>query len=250
MALYLPEREHRILDHVARYRLSTVEVIHRLYFKPENLSLGATHSTLARLRKDPTRAYLASQKLYGTGRAMYFHLTERGAAYLGVPPTIGHGFDDLHIRAHYLGRLLFSCGRIQRPKFSLSEFDAIWPGLLEPGSELRKRFYSDAYFLDEIRRHTATRPDPRRYGWGHVESHGEGARRRERDPCSLCSRSPLYSGGGVPDTSEAPTLPLPASRDAFARRGPRHPRRAASTPSAPRHRAIAGRPDRLTEHAP
>ena len=145
----LDEREDRVLNHVARYRLSTPAIIHRLYFAPDNLPVAATQSTLTRLRNNPTLAFLRSQKLYGTGRDVYYHLTERGAAYLGLPPSIGHGFDNLHVRAQYLGQLLFSCGRIQRPKFTAAEFEHVFPGLLEPGTELRKRFFSDAYFLDE-----------------------------------------------------------------------------------------------------
>ena len=61
--------------------------------------------------------------------------TARGADYLGLPTTIGHAFDDLHVRARYLGQLLFCCSRVLRPKFDLEEFDRIFPGYLEPGSQ-------------------------------------------------------------------------------------------------------------------
>ena len=146
MAALPNDHEQRILEHVGRHLFSIPPVTHRVCFEPHGLPLGATYSTLARLQKHD---YLGKQKLYGTGREVYHHLTPRGAAYLGLPPSIGHGFDNLHVRARYFGQLLFSCGRILRPKFCLTEFDRIFPGHLEPGSELRKRFYSDAYFLDE-----------------------------------------------------------------------------------------------------
>ena len=140
------DHEERILDLMGRHLFSIPPVTHRVCSEPDGLPLGATYSALARLRK---RGYLGEEKLYGTGREVYHHLTPRGAVHLGLPPSIGHGFDNLHVRAHHLGQLLFCCGRVQRPKFTGSEFTRIFPGHLEAGSELRKRFHSDAYFLDE-----------------------------------------------------------------------------------------------------
>lgn len=138
-----------ILRHVARYRLSTPPIIHRLCAEPAGVPISSTYAALSRLQNHRHRAYLASAKLYGSGRQIYLHLTPDGAEHLGLPAEIGHGFHDLHAKAHHLGRLLFCCGRHHRPKFSLQEFDELFPGYLEPSSALRKRFLSDAYFLDD-----------------------------------------------------------------------------------------------------
>jgi len=152
MAVQLQPRDERILRHLARYRLSTPDVIFNLYFKPDgHTSLEGMKSTLRRLWQDRDGAYIASQKLYGSGRDVYYHLTPHGAAYLGFPEpeAVGKGTDKMDVRARHYGCLLFCCGEVPRPKFTLEEFEACFPGTLERGGDLRVRFYSDAYFLAE-----------------------------------------------------------------------------------------------------
>lgn len=150
MALRLTERDTQILRHVARYRLTTLATVWTLYFKPEGKSEEAAKSTLRRLWQDDA-AYLAAQPLYGHGKAVYYHLTPAGAAALGFPDParIGHGFDKADVRATHYGRLLFCChGAQPRPKFTAEEFDACFPDLRAPGTELAARFFVDAYYLD------------------------------------------------------------------------------------------------------
>ncbi len=150
MAIRLTARDLRILRHVARYRVTTLETVWSCFFKSEGKSQEAAKSTLRRLwQEDPP--YLASQPLSGFGKAVYYHLTPAGAAALGFaePLRIGHGFDKADVRALHYGRLLFCChGERPRPKFTAEEFDACFPGLRVPGSELFARFFVDAYYLD------------------------------------------------------------------------------------------------------
>jgi hypothetical protein len=150
MPLRLQDRDLRILRHVARYRLTTLETVWLCFFKAEGKSQEAAKSTLRRLWQDET-PYLASQPLTGFGKAVYYHLTPEGAAALGFaePKRIGHGFDKADVRAAHYGRLLFCChGEPRRPKFTPEEFDACFPGLRAPGTELFARFFVDAYYLD------------------------------------------------------------------------------------------------------
>lgn len=150
MGLRLTERDERILRHIARYRLTTLETVARLYFEPEGKTLEAAKSTLRRLWQDE-EPLIESKPLTGKGREVYYHLGTAGARALGLPDPerMAHGFDKLEVRATHVGRLYFCChGEAPRPKFTAEEFDQFFPGYRAPGSDLQARFFQDAYYLD------------------------------------------------------------------------------------------------------
>lgn len=193
MAVRLQERDERILRHLARYRLSTPEIIFNLYFKPEgHKSTEGMKSTLRRLWKDPESAFLDSKKLYGSGRDVYYHLTPQGASYLGFANAtdIGHGFDKMDVRARHLGCLLFACGgETPRPKFTVEEFQTCFPGTLERGTDFYARFFSDAYFLDD-------RDGVRRLGRLLVDTGGDTTKVLQRAAETAVATLPRFVAAG------------------------------------------------------
>jgi hypothetical protein len=148
MAIRLQDRDRQILRHIGRYRLSTPEIVHRLFYEPEGADLEAAKSTLRRFWQDPENTYIESASLYGQGREVYYYLTPLGARTIGIPEPQKVGVPDMEFRARLLGCLLFCCAKTPRPKFTVEEFEACFPGVMEDGSELQKRFFHDAYYLD------------------------------------------------------------------------------------------------------
>lgn len=140
----LTDRDQLILAHFARYRITTTEMLRDLFY--EEQTVEAAKSTLKRLRE---AKLVASDKLYPAGNETYHHLTPDGARFVSLPSDVAGPYSPDTL-PRYLGRLLFCCRRdTPRPKFLDTEFDAAFPGFRVPGTEFAKRFYNDAYYLDE-----------------------------------------------------------------------------------------------------
>jgi hypothetical protein len=134
-----------LLEHLNRYRITTHEVVTRLFFATQKHPEAAAKTALARLRPD----YIDSALLFATGRTVYYHLTPAGAAYLKIPPSAAGPVPTDDLRARHYATLLFCCQPgTARHRFTAREFDAFLPGLRDEGTELRGRFHLDTYFLD------------------------------------------------------------------------------------------------------
>lgn len=135
-AITLTDRDRAILEHVARYRITTSEAVQRLFF-PEQQP-DAVKSTLRRLREG---GYLASAPLYQ--RSVYYHLTPKAAHTIGQPE---HAAAPLGVqsRAAAFGVLSFCClGPARRTLIPLDEFRRQYPQLIEPGLP------STQYYVDQ-----------------------------------------------------------------------------------------------------
>lgn len=110
----LTERDEAILRHVARYRLTTTEVLRRLFFptaKP-----GGEKNVLRRLTGD----YLQTQPLYG--KRVYYQLTPLAANTLGEREESATPFGAQALLRLY-GTLAFCClGNTLKEVFTRAEF--------------------------------------------------------------------------------------------------------------------------------
>ena len=126
----LTERDRAVLEHVARYRLTTAETLQGLFFSDASTD-DAVKSLLRRLRRG---GYLESAPLYG--RRHYYHLTRRAALLFGLSPAVGTPAGIQAVRQRY-GVLAFCCqGARRRQRFTREEFRAHFPDLareLSPG---------------------------------------------------------------------------------------------------------------------
>ena len=146
MSIRLQERDAQILTHLGRYRITTPEVLFRLFFSDQTEE--AMKSTLKRLRRKDG-AFVESAKLYPRGNQVYYHLGLAGAAHLGLSERAAQPIADHETLVRTLGHVLFSCaGPSLRPKFSAEEFRRVFPGALVEGSAIARRFPYDAYYLD------------------------------------------------------------------------------------------------------
>jgi hypothetical protein len=135
----LQDRDREILEHVRRYRLSTPEVLHRLFF--DDSKMNAVTKVTTRLTE---LEFLQNHPLFGTNR--YFTLGRRGARATGMAQkTVG----PLGPQALYrdFGALAFFC--LSNPplrKFTVSELarNPSFASLLAP------KIDSSHYYLDEF----------------------------------------------------------------------------------------------------
>lgn len=131
----LQDRDYDVLEHLMRYRLTTPEVLHRLFF--EGSDRNAVTKVTSRLCADE---FLLSHSLYGSNT--YFTLGRRGAKASGL----GSGkVGPLGPQACYreFGALSFCClGNQQRERLRVSEIASKSPQLLS------KRIDSAHYYID------------------------------------------------------------------------------------------------------
>ena len=115
----LTERDEAILKHVARYRLTTTEVLRRLFFaeaKP-----GGEKNVVRRLTGD----YLAAQPLYG--KRVYYQLTPMAAKTVGESEESATPFGPQALVRLY-GVLAFCClGKTLKKVFTRTEFSQAFP---------------------------------------------------------------------------------------------------------------------------
>lgn len=133
--MQITERDTDILRHVARYRLTTSEVLRRQYFptaKP-----GGEKNVLRRLTGD----YLQARPLYG--KRVYYQLTAAAARTLGESEehSLPHGPQAL-VRLY--GTLAFCClGARARMVFTRAEFIHAFPSFADRLDLGQSHFYLD-----------------------------------------------------------------------------------------------------------
>ncbi len=122
--LSLQPRDRAILEHVARYRLTTLPVLHRLFF-PERTD-EAAKSVVKRL----TPEFLGAQPLYG--RRVFYQLTTTGARLLGEAEEAARPLGAV-ARPTRLAVLDYCClaHQPERRRFTRREFAEAFPDLAE-----------------------------------------------------------------------------------------------------------------------
>ncbi len=117
--------DRQILKHVQQHGMTTVEVLQRVFFPHK--SRAALKSTLRRLcGTSPDYRFLQPAPL--TGKRVYYHLTERGAKFLGCAQA---GTGPLGPQARYHGfavlSFIHSEGTGKRLLFDPSRFEDVFP---------------------------------------------------------------------------------------------------------------------------
>ncbi len=159
--IQITERDRKIFDHIHRYRVSTLEVLHHLFWKPENpsVSLNAVSQRLKRLE-----GYLHSGKLVGSNR--YYLLTPLLAREYGEEDTFAKPFRTQLVLARHIAMLEYCClGDEPRDKITSREFKEGYPSYNVP------RVRRDFYF------HTET--NPVKLGWLELDG-GKNERQRAK----------------------------------------------------------------------
>jgi hypothetical protein len=130
----LGPRDHDIFEHVRRYRLTTREVLHRLFF-PE-VKPNAVTKVTSRLCDG---GFLRRFDLYESRD--YFVLGPEAARILGVPQK---RTEELGVQARPIeyATLLFCTGAGDRERLTRDELKAHHPSILVPGVD------SSHYYLD------------------------------------------------------------------------------------------------------
>ena len=133
----LQERDREILEHIRRFRMTTPEVLHRLFFS-EN-KLDAVTSTIRRLRKAD---YLASADLEPPRRC-YYHLTSRAVRLMGLPASLGRSLGEQALPTRY-AILLFCCTHDkERHLLRVDEFQQEFPDCQS------KNIPKEPYYFDD-----------------------------------------------------------------------------------------------------
>jgi len=130
----LTEQQFGVLQHVSTFRITTSEVVHRLFFQDQTLE--AAKSALKRLRG---RGFLGSAHLTSTGH--YFFLTPRGYGLLGEPTRRVGALSPQPLAEAY-GILQFCAAKAGRAKLTRAAFEQAFPQLVKQGLP-RQNFYLD-----------------------------------------------------------------------------------------------------------
>jgi hypothetical protein len=130
----LGPRDHDIFEHVRRYRLTTREVLHRLFF-PE-VKPNAVTKVTSRLSQS---GFLKRFDLYESRD--YFVLGPEAARILGVPHKRTEELGVQALPIEY-ATLLFCSGAGDRERLTREELKAHHPSILVPGVD------SSHYYLD------------------------------------------------------------------------------------------------------
>lgn len=130
------DRDHEIFEHLARYRLTTREVLHRLFF--EDSQINAVSKVVSRLVKSEL---LAPHPLDASRK--YFTIGPAAASRLGLPRKWCKPLGSQAL-PNELGTLLFCCGgAATRRRLKVGEIAKKQPGLLGKGVD------SSHYYLEE-----------------------------------------------------------------------------------------------------
>ena len=132
----LTERDEKILDHVARYRLTLREIVQQL-FMPE-AELNAVTKVMSRL----VRVGLLAKHTFHDARR-YWTLSARSAEQRGLNERRSHALGCEGAMQHY-GVLAFCCGgKAQRQLLTPAEFEQQFPDHSNP------HITRTAYYVDE-----------------------------------------------------------------------------------------------------
>lgn len=115
----ITERDEAIIQHVARYRLTTTEAMRRLFFP--DAKPGGEKNVIRRLTGD----YLTAQPLYG--KRVYYQLTPMAAKTVGESEESATPFGPQALVRLY-GVLAFCClGKTLKKGFTRAEFSQAFP---------------------------------------------------------------------------------------------------------------------------
>ena len=132
----LQARDHQILGHLRRYRISTPQVLWKLFF--DGRKLDAVTSTVRRLRG---ANLVRSAKL--NRRQSYLFLTREGAREAGMPSHLAGPLGEQSLVENY-GILGFCClGSEQREKLLPEEFESGFEELARDGIDCAPCYISE-----------------------------------------------------------------------------------------------------------
>ncbi|TWU44919.1 hypothetical protein Q31b_00900 [Novipirellula aureliae] len=147
------DRDYKIIEHISRYRLTTREVLHRLFF--DDSDINAVSKVTSRLEADQ---FVKSHSLDGS--AKYINLGVNACKLLGESSKHAKPLGTQAL-VHWYGKLLFCCGQLPtRELFRIRDLKKKQPDLLIPG------FSHNAYYL-----HTDVNPQRKSLGFIRVD-HG------------------------------------------------------------------------------
>ena len=131
----LVDRDYEILDHLARYRLTTREVLHKLYF--DDSELNAVTKVTSRLTE---HGFLNKYEL-APGRS-YFVMGPESARIMGVSPKKCKPIGPQALPKEY-ATLYFCCmNEPQRERLRVSELNKKFPDLMA------RKIDNSHYYLD------------------------------------------------------------------------------------------------------
>lgn len=132
----------QVLDHLARYVITTTDILERVIFRSEDDRKSFTNVIHRNLME---KGLLNSEKLLG-GPRVYYQLTQEGTAEADAPPESHKALNPTRFAELY-GELLFCCPdpdeEQPRPKFTTAEFNYWFPDRLKAHQRL-----PGPYFLD------------------------------------------------------------------------------------------------------
>jgi hypothetical protein len=123
-AVSLTERQREVLEHVARFRVTTVEAVDRLFYGDRT-----TAGALKLLQRLVDAELLAAPiRLRGQN---FYQLTPQGARHLGVSRRAAVEFNSQTLRERY-SVLAFCClQRVRREYLPPAEFAALYPEIAD-----------------------------------------------------------------------------------------------------------------------
>jgi hypothetical protein len=127
----LTDRDRAVLEHLRRYRLTTVKILQALFCEG---SVDAVKKLLQRLQE-----YITSEPLYG--RTVYYRLTAAGARLVGAPEEVARPIRPQALTKAF-GILSFCCnGSTVRERLTRVEF-------VEDFKDLATVLVQSEYYLD------------------------------------------------------------------------------------------------------
>lgn len=131
----LGDRDFDILEHIARYRMTTAEVLLRLFF--EDSKINAVYKVMSKLR---SRGFVAAEDFFDGG--VYYRLAKNGLIASGISVKRDKHLGSQALAEHY-AKLLFCCDPEQpRTLLQVSEIQKRFPYLLAAGM-LNRSYYID-----------------------------------------------------------------------------------------------------------
>jgi len=155
----LTERDQQILDHIHRYRVSTLEVLHRLFWEP-SVSLNAVSQRLKRLD-----GYVHAAPLIGSRN--YYLLTPSLARQYGEEDDFAKPLKSSQSLARHIALLEYCC---------LDD---------EPREKITSREFKDgfqSFDVSGVGRHSYlhTFDTPAKLAWLEVDARGEARKRAKK----------------------------------------------------------------------